>query len=260
VPNLSELLSSFDAVQGLELPDDWRQGRTAYGGIITALGVAAAIQAHPQPLPALRAVQVAFIGPAVGRLTFAPQILRQGKSVVNAAVDVHADGTLVARLMLVFGRARDSVIVHDHSVRPAVAEPMACGEFRMSDMPFAPAFTRNFQMRPAGGALPVSGAKQPELLIWMRHVNASGVDPAVALVAMADALPPAAFTSFTAPAPISSINWSFELLGPAPEGEWFLLRSFSEYARDGYSSQDMHVWDAQGRVVLRGRQSVAVFA
>ncbi|MGH8055462.1 MAG: thioesterase family protein [Stenotrophomonas sp.] len=260
MPSLSELLSSFDVKHGLLLPDSWRQGRTAYGGIITALGVTAAMQAHAGPLPPLRSVQVSFIGPAVGVLTFVPQVLREGKSVVNVGVDVQADDVLIARLILVFGRARESAVVHDFCERPQVEAPLACREFKMSEMPFAPAFTQNFQMRPAGGALPISGATHPELLIWMRHNDATDIDPGVALVAMADALPPAAFTSFTAPAPISSINWSFDLLEPVPTGEWFLLRSFSEHARDGYSSQDMHVWNEDGQLLMRGRQSVAVFA
>ncbi|MNU97860.1 hypothetical protein D3C71_879500 [compost metagenome] len=260
MPSLSELLSSFDPKQGLVLPDSWRQGRTAYGGIITALGVVAAMREYPEAMPALRSVQVSFIGPAVGLLTFAPQVLREGKTVVTFGVDVLAEGVLAARLILVFGRARDSAIAHDFCALPPVGKPLACPEFKLSEMPFAPAFTQNFQMRPAGGALPISGATHPELLIWMRHIDASGVDPAVALVAMADALPPAAFTSFTAPAPISSINWSFDLLEPVPTGEWFLLRSFSEHARDGYSSQDMHVWNEDGQLLMRGRQSVAVFA
>lgn len=260
MPSLSELLSTFDPRQGLELPDDWRQGRTAYGGILSALGVAAAIDAHAGAMPPLRSAQVAFIGPATGRLRFSPQVLREGRSVVNMGVDVHADDALAARLMLVFGRARDSAVAHDSDDRPTVKVPEAYPEFDLARMPFAPAFTANFQVRPAGGARPISGAAQPELLNWVRHRDASGVDPAVALVAMADAMPPAAFTSYTAPAPISSINWSFDLLQPAPQGEWFLLRSLSQHAGDGYSSQDMQVWDAQGRAVMRGRQSVAVFA
>ncbi len=260
MPSLSALLSSFDPEHGLELPDDWRQGRTAYGGIVTALGVVAASRAHAGAMPPLRSAQVAFIGPAVGHLRFRPQTLREGKSVLNVGVDVLAGDALAARLTLVFGRARDSAISHAFGQPPLVPGPDACGELRMSEMPFAPAFTRNFRMRPAGGARPLSGATQPELLMWLQHVDASGVDPAVALVAMGDALPPAAFTSFTAAAPISSINWSFDLLEPLPHGEWFLLRSFSQHARDGYSSQDMQAWNAQGQLLMRGQQSVAVFA
>jgi len=260
MPTLSELLSSFDVGQGLLLPDSWRQGRTAYGGILSALGVTAAMQQHAVPLPPLRSAQVTFIGPAAGLLRFEPVVLREGKSVVNIAVDVYADDTLAARLSLVFGRARDSAIVHDFAGELPVEGPDAYRDFNMAALPFAPAFTSNFQMRPAGGAMPLSGAEVPELLTWVRHLDARQVDPAVALVAMADAMPPAAFTSFTAAAPISSITWNFELLDTAPQGEWFLLRSFSQHARDGYSSQDMQVRDVQGRVVMRGRQSVAVFA
>lgn len=260
MPTLSELLSSFDGAQGLLLPDSWRQGRTAYGGVLSALAVAAAMQGHAGALPPLRAMQVSFIGPAAGLLRFVPAVLREGKSVVNVGVDVFSDDALAARLSLVFGRARESAVAHDFSGELPAQGPAAYRDFDMAAMPFAPAFTRNFQMRPAGGAMPVSAAEIPELLTWIRHRDAGGVDPAVALIAMGDAMPPAAFTSFRAAAPISSITWNVELLDPSPQGEWFLLRSFSQHAGDGYSSQDMQAWDEQGRVVMRGRQSVAVFA
>lgn len=259
MPTLSELLSSFDARDGLLLPDSWRQGRTAYGGIVTALGIQAAVQAHAGVLPPLRAVQVNFIGPAVGQLAFQAQVLREGKSVVSMGVDVTADGVLAARLMGVFGRARESAITHDFGDFPAVPGPAQCRELNAAAAPFVPAFLQNFQLKPAGGAMPVSGAAYPEQMAWLRHRDATGVDPAIALVAMGDAMPPAAFTAFHAPAPISSINWSFELLDPAPAGEWFLLRSLSQHARDGYSSQDMQVWDERQQLVMRGRQSVAIF-
>jgi len=260
MPGLNELLSSFDVEQGLLLPDSWRQGRTAYGGILSALGVVAALQAHAGALPPLRSAQVTFIGPAAGVLRFVPAVLREGKSVVNIGVDVYSDEALAARLSLVFGRARESAIAHDFAGPLPADGPDAYRDFNMAAMPFAPAFTQNFQMRPAGGAMPLSGAEVPELLTWVRHLDAANVDPAVALIAMGDAMPPAAFSSFKAAAPISSITWNVELLEPQPQGEWFLLRSFSQHSRDGYSSQDMQVWDAQGRVVMRGRQSVAVFA
>ncbi len=260
MPNLSELLSSFDARKGVLLPDSWRQGRTAYGGIVTALGISAALQSHATPLPPLRAMQVNFIGPAVGQLAFAPQVLREGKSVVSLGVDVFAEGALAARLMGVFGRARESSIVHDFGDFPDVPGVDECHELNAAAAPFVPAFLQNFQLKPAGGAMPVSAAAFPEQLAWVRHRDAQGVDPAIALAAMGDAMPPAAFTAYRAPAPVSSINWSFELLDPAPAGEWFLLRSFSQHARDGYSSQDMQVWNAQRQLVMRGRQSVAIFS
>jgi Acyl-CoA thioesterase len=260
MPSLSQLLSSFDPATGLELPASWQQGRTAYGGISTALAVAAAGAASEAPLPPLRSAQVSFIGPANGRLVFRPQLLRAGSSVVSMAVDVHAGAGLALRLALVFAQARDSSVAHSCAERPVVAPWSACPEFDMTRAPFAPAFTRHFQIRPAGGAMPLSGAEHPELMIWVRHRDAAGVDPLLALVAMGDALPPAVFTALRAPAPASSINWSFDVLDPTPRGDWFLLRSTSEHARDGYSAQAMQVWDENGGLVMLGRQSVAVFA
>ena len=50
------------------------------------------------------------------------------------------------------------------------------------------------------------------------------------------------------------------MLDPAPRGDWFLLRSTSEHAHDGYSAQAMQVWDENGGLVMLGRQSVTVFA
>lgn len=151
MPTLSELFSRFDPAQGVRLSDSWRQGRTAYGGIVTALGVASAISLYPGQMPPLRSAQMSFIGPASGQLDFKPQLLREGKSVVNAGVDVIADGQLAARMVLVFGRARASAIAHDFAAPPAVEGPARCRELALAQMPFAPAFIQNFRMRPAGG-------------------------------------------------------------------------------------------------------------
>ena len=260
MPSLSQLLSSFDPAAGLALPATWLQGRTAYGGISTALAVAAAQAASDTPLPPLRSAQVSFIGPATGRLVFRPQLLRAGTSVVTMAVDVEGEAGLAVRVALVFAQARASGVEHVRVQRPPAPPWSACPELDISGAPFAPAFTANFQFRPAGGAMPLSGAADPELLLWVRHRDASGVDPVLALVAMADALPPAVFTALRAPAPASSVNWSFDLVAPVVPGDWFLLRSTSEHAADGYSAQAMQVWDADGRLVMLGRQSVAVFA
>lgn len=179
MPTLSELLSSFDGAQGLLLPDSWRQGRTAYGGVLSALAVAAAMQGHAGALPPLRAMQVTFIGPAAGLLRFVPAVLREGKSVVNVGVDVFSDDALAARLSLVFGRARESAVAHDFSGELPAQGPAAYRDFDMAAMPFAPAFTRNFQMRPAGVSCGDSRAADldpPSRRRWSRSRGSSDRD------------------------------------------------------------------------------------
>ena len=260
MPSLSALLSTFDPSAGIELPPQWLQGRTGYGGITTALGVVAAKAACAPALPPLRSVQVNFVGPASGHLSFEVQLLRAGKSVTAVAVDVHGENGLALRLTLVFAQPRQSVLAHSLVRAPQVPGWQDCAALDMAHVPFAPAFIANFELRPAGGAMPMAGAEHPELLFWVRHGEAAGVDPALALVAMADALPPAVFSALRTPAPASSVNWSFDLLDPAPKGQWFLLRSVSQYASEGYSAQAMQVWDEQGQLVMLGRQCVAVFA
>ncbi|TAN10264.1 MAG: thioesterase family protein [Burkholderiaceae bacterium] len=256
--SLAQLVTQVDASTPLRVPSNWLQGRTAYGGVTTALALQAALHAVPD-LPPLRSGHVSFIAPAVEALTFRPEMLRRGKSVASMSVDVRSEDVLAARVALVFGQARASRIAHDFSERPPVEGPQAYPALTPEERRVGPVFAQNFDIRPAGGSRLMSGAAHPELLMWMKHVDAAGVDPTVALVALADGLPPAAYTSFTERAPISSVTWTFDLLQPDLKGEWFLLRAFSRHSSAGYSVQDMEIWDESGRSVLWGRQMIAIF-
>lgn len=255
--SLADVIRGFDPASEFICPPNWYQGRTAFGGLSAALCLQAAVQASAD-LPALKAAQVAFIGPAAGPLRFKPQLLRAGKSTVLVQVDALAGGSLVIRCLFVFAAKRSSSISHDLIVRPDVMGPEHYYQLFSNDEN-TPAFLQNFDMRFTGGVHPVSGAAHPEFVAWMRHRDAAGVDPTVALVTMADGLPPAAMASFTRMAPVSSVTWSFDVLQPAPAGMWFLLRSSSRQALDGYSYQAMEIWDEAGGCVLAGSQSVALF-
>ena len=260
MPSLRELIHAFDPCAGLSLPPDWLQGRTAYGGITAATSLIAARQVAGDMAGPLRSAQIGFVGPGQGHLSYDAQLLRGGRSVSCVGVDVGAEAGMAARSLFVFGHARQSSIVHDFSQPPGVRGPESYAALDLTGSPVAPAFLGHFELRPAAGALPVSGSTDPEMTVWVRHRDAAGIDPEVALLALADALPPAAFTAYTQPAPISSISWSLDLLGPVPASDWFLLRSASLHAADGYSVQTMQAWDTQGRMLLRGRQCVGVFA
>ena len=259
MPSLAQLIAEFDPAQAFEPPADWYQGRTVYGGLSAALAVQHCLHSMAPDLPPLKSAQISFVGPATGALRFVTTLLRRGKSVVSVAVDCLSGDTPAVRAALTFAQARPGSIVHDFSQPPTVAPPGDCQPFNTEELGVVPAFLRNFEIRQAGGAQPLSGATHPELLFWMRHRDARDVDPAVALITIADAMPPAVMASFTEPAPVSSMAWSFDLPQPATPGEWFLLRAFSRQAGNGYSLQDMEIWNEAGRSVLQGRQSVAVF-
>ena len=248
---LAELLDGL-VVAGdgfsVAVDSDWLQGRTLYGGLSAALSVAAAGRAF-EGLPPLRSAQIAFVGPATGGIWIAPSVLRKGKSTLFAGVDLFGDAGLATRAMLCFGAARNSVLGMSDVAMPGVPAPEDCAGF-FKDGP-RPGFVQHFEIRSAG-----------ESLVWVRHRNDTGVDPAVSLITLADVPPPAGMALLTGPAPVSTMTWTVDFLEAhtTPDDGWRLLRSRAETAAGGYSTQLMNVWSRHGIPLAAGRQSVAVFA
>lgn len=256
-PTLAEVVGSIEGdPPTLQAPPSWGQGRTLYGGMTVALGWAAAERRYPD-LPPLRSVQVAFVGPSAGELTLRPEILRQGKSATTIGVDVLSDGKLAARITFFCGAARDSKVAHQRVEAPAAAAPDALPPVLGAGQ--GPTFASNFDIRHVSGGLPFSGGP-PEFVMWARLSAHEGADPLVALLALADVLPPAAMPVFPEFGVISSLSWSMDLDRlPVEAGAWYLCRATAESTEDGYSRQAMEVFDANGRRLLGGRQTVAIF-
>jgi acyl-CoA thioesterase len=238
-------------------PENWRQGRTLYGGLTLALSEAAATRAFPG-LPPLRAVQTAFIGPSAGEVTIHPTILRAGKSMTFIGVDLLAEGKLAARTLLAYGAARPSALAATAPPPPPVPAPDAAPP--LFEGPGRPAFTVHLDQRFAGGHRLGTGAPEGDLLVWVRLTEPTPPSTA-ALLLLGDALPPASFPRFTTPTMISTVTWSFELFAPdVHKGQgWHLLRSTDDGVGEGYAGQSMAMWDEAGAPILMGRQSVAIF-
>jgi acyl-CoA thioesterase len=245
----------------IQAPEDWGQGRTLYGGMTAALAHEA-VRRGFENLPPLRSVQLAFVGPASGRLRFASTLLRRGRSSTIIANDCANDDGHVMRATFVFGAARESKVTHNYLPAQAVAPPEACEPFRKASASTQRGFWNNFDSRiAAGGRLLEASAPKPEFTVWTRFLDAGGADSTTALLAMADNLPPAAMVHFPAPAPISTMTWQLDIAHvPASAEGWSLLWSGSEESSDGYSLQNMAMWSESGELVAVGRQAVAIFA
>ena len=243
----------------ISLPEDWLQGRTAYGGLTAALCLQAALLAFPE-LPPLRSAQVAFIGPATGELKISPSMLRQGKSAAFVGVDLVGDVGLAVRATLCFGAGREFPQQHVGHPMPETPPRETCPDFfHWSDKPH---FMAHFEGRLAGGSLPLSAGPRPEMLVWLRHRDAEVRGDVVSLLALADALPPIAYAVFDAAVPISTMTWAADMLQPEinnPQG-WWLLRGETETLSEGYSAQSAVIWHPDGYPVMAARQQVALFA
>jgi acyl-CoA thioesterase len=238
--------------------EDWRQGRTLFGGLSAALCFAAC-EAMAPDLPPLRSAQIAYVGPSAGQATLRPSILRRGKSVTFMACDLIADGAIATRALFCFGAERESAYSRAAAGAPAVPRPQECDPLFKGQ---APTFAQHLDQRVAGGHRPVSGAPDGDLLVWVKHRDQNPPQSLVSLVALGDALPPASLPRLHAPAAISTMTWQFDLIDPArfDASRYVLIRSTDDALGHGYSGQVMAMWDEEGHAILTARQSVAVFA
>ncbi len=232
----------------------WWQGRTMYGGASSFLAYAAARKAVPG-LPPLRGAQVGFIAPVGADLEIRVTPIRSGKSVTQVQTDIYVEDALAHRSLWLFGTSRPA----NGGVSARVADRMLpVDEAPTIPQPDADFFVRNLDLRRGAG----KGEAQPGTIRrWVRLQESDGIDPIGELVLLGDALPSGAMRAMERQGPISSMNWSFTVLGDAPETRdgWWLIETSSNHMADGFSSETLRMWNADGVQVMHGLQSVAIF-
>lgn len=254
---LADILAAATPVEGgfrVAIPDDWLQGRTAYGGLSSALALHAA-KASDIDLPPLRSALIAFVGPLSGEVTVTAQRLRRGRNAAFVEATITSDAGLGYRATFVFMSDVPSRFAHDTTVPSDLRPPPADAKLYTGPKEF---FTGNFNFLDLK-----EGLHATEWRRWGRLIARDGLDPEVALIAVADALPPAALKlNGGKPAPVSSLTWIVNVLTPRPEtiDGWWLLHAATDRAIGGYSSQRMTISNADGVPVIDAMQGVAVFA
>lgn len=255
--SLSDILAALIPSDGgwrTAVPDNWLQGRTAYGGFSAALALHAA-KATVTDLPPLRSALVAFVGPLSGEVTVTARLLRRGRNAAFVQAEVLGEAGLGLLATYVFMRSIESSVEHRVATAPALAPP-GPDDVTSRGLPQV-AFTQNFEMLDCRD----DAVGPTEWLRWARLAERKGLDPEVELVAIADCLPPAALKIVGGHAPVSSMTWQLNVLDlPRTDDGWFLLRADTDHAHGGTSSQSMAIWSADGSPVAQQMQSVAVFA
>ncbi len=257
--SIAQLLDPITAAGGATIfpaLDGWMQGRTLYGGASALIAYTAAVRGFPD-LPPLRAGQIAFVAPTGPEAELRREIVRRGRNVVQLRSEIWCAGACTLTAFWLFGTGREANAEHAAAPPAAWPGPPEDAEPTMTDK--GPAFIRNnFELRRAQDT---RGAGEPVVRRWARLSDRTGLDPVSELVLLGDVLPPGAMRAMKRQGPISSINWSFNLLDPAPRTRdgWWLSENASGHAADGYSSERLRLWNAEGQQVLDGMQCVAVF-
>ena len=257
---LSVLLSRIQARDGestLEVPDDWLQGRTLFGGLQAIVGLAAMRTLAPDA--PLRSLQVTFLAPVPGGpVTARAQVLRSGKSATHVEARIVDGDKTLAVMVGVFGLPRPSAVAL-RPVQPVVALPKPIDIPRIPGV--TPAFTQHFKARWIVGALPWSGVAQPDNVIELA-MRDSGNATESHLLAMADYIPPIALSYLKTPVSAASLTWMLEPLledvSSLPLEGWRLDAQMTA-AHSGYVNQSLVLWGPGGVPVALGRQTMVVF-
>ncbi|MEP3421453.1 MAG: thioesterase family protein [Erythrobacter sp.] len=256
---ISSLLEPITGKSGparLNHANDWMQGRTMYGGASALIAFTQAKRAFPD-LPPLRGAQVGFVAPLGEHIELSAEIVRQGRNVTQIRSEIHSDGKVALTAFWLFAAEREA-----NAERPAdTLEPWpgapSDNEVAMGGQ--GPSFIQNnFEIRFGQSKDVDHGAT---IRRWARLTEDHELDPVSKLVLMGDVMPPGAMRIMKRMGPISSVNWSFNILDPETRSQdgWYLAENASQHAAAGYSSERLRMWDTEGRQVIDGLQCVAVF-
>lgn len=256
---LAELVPAL--IEGaLTVPEDWGQGRTAYGGLLAAVAVHALRPQVPPERPA-RSLFFQFLGPICPgeRIQVRAEILRAGKSLTVGQVTLSVKGEPSFVGLITYAASRPSSAQAPGDPAPSWPAPE-----ELPAVPFAseltPKFTRAFDYRWVEGALPFSAASQGQFGGYFAYRDEPGAAE-TALLGMFDAWPPAALPLLDGPAPASSVSWSVHLF-EQPEvraRQWWRYRAHTVAAGQGSATTRAQLFHPDGRLIACGEQLVALY-
>ena len=248
-----------------EVPDDWLQGRTTFGGLIASLAVQAMRDVAGGGWDdgvRLRALQTSFIGPVErGPVDVAIELLREGRNIRQVQARVQQGGQTAALLLGVFGTVRETAVAERAPEQPAAAVAADAAP----PLPFVrgggPHFTQHSGARWGEGELPFTGRDSWLSRIHLR-LRSEPVDPELLTVLMADLPPTPVLSRFTRPVPASSVSWELELRpvhAAAPAGAWWRVDTDVVAAAGGYVNQVTKLWTPGRELAAIGYQVVTVY-
>ncbi len=251
-----------------EIPADWLQGRTSFGGLVSVFAVQAMRDVASGSWPdhvSLRALQTNFIAPVeAGIVTVSVHVLREGKTVRQVQATVKQRDEVCALMVGVFGSDRDTAVPALLPTRPAVPkEPV--------DLPFVPFvegmrpnFTAHLDLRWGDGAPPFTGVDTwiAALHIRLLDDDAATLPRELMTVLMADASPTPVLSQFRKPTPASSVSWALELRPLAATETldgWWRADNRAIAASGGYVNQQSMLWAPSGALAALAYQVVTVY-
>lgn len=241
-----------------EIDESWAQGRTVFGGLVTAAGLRMLRTAAPEREPV--ELHTRYVGPLpAGEVRGEVRTLRSGKSITHVEARIYGAGELATVVSGTLAVRRESAIRLVGEERP---EGLPDPETLVS-LPYlpgvTPAFLQHLDMRWTTGGAPFTGQTEPEIGGFCRVAGTSlpGAEVAAALL---DVWPTPVLPMLTKPAPASTIAWSGWLHDVPETGEgWWWYRERAHAAADGIAVSVGYLYAPDGRLAATKGQSAAVY-
>jgi acyl-CoA thioesterase len=251
-----------------DIADDWQQGRTAYGGLVSAIAAQAMRDVAGAGWPRdvyLRALQCSFVSVVEpGRVQVEVDVLRQGRNVCQVLSRVIEGGRLGSVLLGTYTAERPSML----TPRRLQGTPARREAEALPAVPYLPGrmppFLQHLEMRWSEGSVPYSGTPGNRSVIHLRlrDADAGAIVPEVLTVLLADAPATPVIGELPKLVPSSSVTWALELRPPSPAHAvgWWRIDSESVLVEGGYVNHAARLWAPDGDLAAMGTQVVTVFA
>lgn len=252
---LQEALTSTGGVW--HVPEGWRQGRGAYGGLVIGALIDAIEARIGDPARTVRSVTAEIPGAVTpGPAELRVEILRAGNSVTTARAALAQDGEIRAHAVAICATSRPNMPSWLELAPPTAPPPTALQPIPTGSL--FPEFAQHFDYWIVEGAPATGGAATT--LGWIRPRAPGAARGAPFVAAVIDAWYPATLPRFPEFRPMATIAFTLEAIGPVADlgDEPLLYRGVVPVCGDGYFTETRELWRADGRLVARNHQTFAI--
>lgn len=241
------------------IPDEWQQGRGAFGGVAIGVLARALLASEADPARTLRSLTADLCAPLLpGSIELRVSTLRRGANVSFLDAQLHQAGALVAHANAVLATTRAVAPV---AMAPTPPQPTPWREVATIpiEAPSGPVFASKYEYRPTG-PLPFSGGKDPVAEGWLREKSAPAYLDAAALIGLLDAWWPTCFAIEPGPRAVATVGYTMQLLADPSSlsaTEPLFYRARGVASSGSYFVEFRELW-SDDRLVAMNQQTFAV--
>jgi len=241
----------------LVIPEGWRQGRGAFGGLTIAALIRAIEARVADPARRVRSVTAELPAPALpGTARVEVDVLRSGSSLTCARAALRQGDSVASHAVAILAAARPGDLQWRDLAPPEAPpwrelEPLKLGSW--------PEFAQHFEYRHVAG-VPQAGG-DARTIGWVRPVAPGALRDAAYLAALIDAWWPAALVRAPAMRPLATIAYTLDVVGDFagldPDAP-LLYRGTVPVCGDGFFLETRELWGDDGRLLAMNHQTFAI--